>query len=476
MAKIDLSRFIGRGGSEFQAPWESAFETIYTPFEEFIHRQSTSGILLLSCAVLALVVANSPLSSTYEYILHTPLAIGYGSFELSMSLHHWINDGLMAMFFFLVGLELKREFLVGELSDLRQATLPAVAAVGGMAVPALVYFLFNRSGHEANGWGIPMATDIAFAVSILSLLGNRVPKALVMFLVALAIVDDLGAIVVIAVFYTQQLNLMGLVAAGALTALLFAINFLGIRKPLPYLIVGTGLWFALHYSGVHATLAGVIAAFAIPAHPKYDPVAFSSQAKKLIRRFDHSYRPGASVYHSDQLRANVQALELGCKLVQSPLQRIESSLHIPVTYLVIPLFSLANAGMPLSVFDTGDSGMSSITLGVIFGLVLGKSVGITGSVWLAWKLGLGRLPAGCNMQHILGVALLGGIGFTMSIFIAELAFVGLPQDLLYAKAGVLAGSLLAGIGGAAVLYWSGFPQGEGVSNEAQQDSTTDRPG
>lgn len=455
MAKINLGKFIGRGGREFHAPWENSFRTIYTPFEEFIHRQSTSGLLLLSCAVLALIIANSPLSESYQHILHAKLSISIGSATLSLSLHHWINDGLMALFFFLVGLELKREFLVGELSDFSQAILPAVAAVGGMLVPALLYFLINPSGAEANGWGIPMATDIAFAVSILSLLGNRVPKSLLMFLVALAIVDDLGAIVVIAVFYTQELNMWGLSMAVGITALLLVTNFAGARKPLPYVLLGVLLWLALYASGIHATLAGVITAFAIPARPKYDPVAFSSQAKALIKRFDGSYRPGENVYQNDHLRSYVQALESGCKLVQAPLQRIEHSLHIPVTYMVIPLFALANAGMPLSVFETGDSGLSPVTLGVIVGLIGGKTLGIVGSVWIAWKLGLGKLPAGCTMAHVFGVSLLGGIGFTMSIFIAELAFAGMPQELLYAKAGVLAGSLIAGIGGAAFLYWYG---------------------
>jgi NhaA family Na+:H+ antiporter len=455
VAELESNEVKARTGRVFNAPWERAFKTIYTPFEEFIHRQSTSGLLLLSCAVIALIIANSPLSESYAHILHTKLSIGYGSMSLSMSLHHWINDGLMALFFFLVGLELKREFLVGELSDFSLAILPAVAAVGGMVVPALFYFWINPTGPEAMGWGIPMATDIAFAVSILALLGNRVPKALLMFLVALAIVDDLGAIVVIAVFYTQQLNMTGLMFAVVVTVAMLVTNFFGVRKTVPYAVLGVLLWLALHASGIHATLAGVISAFAIPARPKYDPVAFSAQVKTLIRRFDGSYRPGSNVYQNDQLRACVQSLESGCRLVQAPLQRIEHSLHIPVTYMVIPLFALANAGMPLSVFSAGSEGFSSVTLGVIAGLVGGKTVGIAGSVWLAWKLGLGKLPAGCSMRHIFGVGLLGGIGFTMSIFIAELAFVNSPEDLLYAKAGVLAGSLIAGIGGAGFLYWFG---------------------
>ena len=455
MAKSDPSKPGVAAEHVFEAPWERAFQTIYTPFEEFIHRQSTSGVLLLSCAVIALVIANSPISESYEHILHTKLAITLGSTKLSMSLHHWINDGLMTLFFFLVGLELKREFLVGELSDFSLAVLPAVAALGGMVVPALFYFMVNPSGQEAMGWGIPMATDIAFAVSILALLGSRVPKSLLMFLVALAIVDDLGAIVVIAVFYTQELNLWGLLMAVLVIALMIFTNFFGVRKPIPYMVLGLLLWLALYASGIHATLAGVIAAFAIPARPKYDPVGFSAHVKTLIRRFDGSYRPGSNVYQNDQLRACVQSLEQGCKMVQAPLQRIEHSLHIPVTYMVIPLFALANAGMPLSVFKAGEEGFSSVTIGVVLGLVLGKTLGIAGSVWLAWKLGVGKLPNGCGMRHIFGVALLGGIGFTMSIFIAELAFVNSPQDLLYAKAGVLAGSLIAGIGGASILYWFG---------------------
>ncbi len=458
MAKSDAGKPAVSAEHVFEAPWERAFNTIYTPFEEFIHRQSTSGLLLLSCAVIALVIANSPLSEGYQHILHTKLSIKLGSQSLSMSLHHWINDGLMTLFFFLVGLELKREFLVGELSDFSLAILPAIAALGGMVVPALFYFMLNPSGPEAMGWGIPMATDIAFAVSILALLGSRVPKSLLMFLVALAIVDDLGAIIVIAVFYTQELNLLGLLAAGILVFLLVITNFFGVRKPTPYMVLGVMLWLALYSSGIHATLAGVIAAFAIPARPKYDPVGFSAHVKTLIRRFDGSYRPGSDIYHNDQLRACVQSLEQGCKKVQAPLQRIEHSLHIPVTYIVIPLFALANAGMPLSVFEAGEEGFSSITIGVVLGLVAGKTVGIAGSVWVAWKAGIGKLPNGCGMRHIVGVALLGGIGFTMSIFIAELAFANAPQDLLYAKAGVLAGSLIAGILGASILYWFGPDQ------------------
>lgn len=455
MLKINLHKLIGRKGSEFNAPWEQAFDRVLTPFEEFIHRQTTSGVLLLGCAVVALVMANSPMAEAYGKLFHTYFSVGLGSWAISMSLHHWINDGLMAFFFFHVGLELKREFLVGELADPRQAALPAIAAIGGMVVPAAFYYLFNQDGPGIDGWGIPMATDIAFAVGVISLLGARVPKGLLAFLVALAIVDDLGAIMVIAIFYTNEINLWSLFVAADIALLLFMANFFGIRNPVPYLLLGTGLWLALYFSGVHATLAGVISAFAIPAKPKYDPVAFSAQVKNLIRRFDGAYRPGEDIYRNDRIRSYVMALDDGVRLVQPPLQVIERKLHLPVTYIVIPLFALANAGIPLSVFDVGPEGFSSITIGVIAGLVLGKSVGITGAVWLASKMGLGPLPAGCHIGQILGVSLLAGIGFTMSIFISELAFADSASNLLNAKAGVLAGSIVAGILGAALLYWFG---------------------
>jgi len=459
--KIDLGELRGGRGREFKAPWENLFLTVYTPFDEFIHRQSTSGILLLSCGVLALVFANSPLSDAYLHLLHKPVGLQLGDRELVMSLHHWINDGLMTLFFLLVGLELKREFLVGELSDFRKALMPAIAAVGGMVVPALCYLSLNPSGDGLAGWGIPMATDIAFAVGTIALLGNRVPRSLLIFLVALAIVDDLGAILVIALFYTQQLHFDGLLWAGAVATAMVVLNFFGVRRNLPYLLLTVVLWLALHYAGVHATLAGVICAFIIPARPKYDPEAFSSQARRLLAKFDRACEPGLSLYDNSNMRAYLHALERVARLVRAPLQRLEHSLHIPVTYLVIPLFALANAGIPLSVFSVGEDGFSSITLGVMLGLVLGKPLGIAGSTLLAWKLGLGKLPEGCHMGHVLGVSLLGGIGFTMSIFIAELAFAGADQNLLYAKAGVLAGSLIAGIAGAAVLYGCGGSR-EGV--------------
>ena len=437
------------------APWERAFARALTPFEEFVHRQTTGGLLLIVSAIVALVLANSFVADAYFQLLHTPLGIHIGSLAISMSLHHWVNDGLMALFFFVVGMELKREMLVGELADLRQAALPIVAAIGGMVMPALIYLAINHGTDAARGWGIPMATDIAFAVGVLVLLANRVPKALITFLVALAIADDLGAVMVIALFYTQQLAVDWMAASVVLVLLLFALNFVGIRRVLPYFGVAILLWYALLQSGVHATLAGVICAFAIPARPKYDPALFSRHIKKLVERFDASHQMGGNIMTNETLYSVVQTLEQGVRGVQTPLQRLEHSWHLPVAFLVIPIFALFNAGIPLQLGTLGETLTHPVLLGVLLGLVLGKFIGITGACWLALRLGVGQLPSGTRFSQIVAVSVLGGIGFTMSIFIAELGFAGQPEYLLMAKTGVLAASLMAGILGFIWLWWLG---------------------
>ncbi|MDD5363931.1 MAG: Na+/H+ antiporter NhaA [Gallionellaceae bacterium] len=429
------------------APWERAFDRFLTPFEEFVHRQTTSGLLLMAMALLALVLANSAWAEAYRHLVHMPIGLTFGSWAIEKTLHHWVNDGLMALFFFLVGLELKREILVGELASPRQAILPIVAALGGMAMPALIYFALNPAGEAARGWGIPMATDIAFAIGALVLLAGRVPKALITFLVALAIVDDLGAVVVIALFYTDQLVLEALLAGAVLLALLVVCNLAGIRQPLPYFLLGALLWLALLKSGVHATLAGVLTAFTIPARPKFDPARFSAQVRELLARFDALHRPGQSIMTNDDLRATVQTLENGIHGVETPLQRLEHALHMPVAYVIIPVFALINAGIPVDLAGLGATLAHPVTLGVGLGLVLGKFIGIAGASWLALRFGLGQLPAGTRFSQIAGVALLGGIGFTMAIFIADLGFVAQPEYLLMAKTGIIFASLLAGVGG-----------------------------
>ncbi|NOX93487.1 MAG: Na+/H+ antiporter NhaA [Gammaproteobacteria bacterium] len=437
----------------FHAPWEKSFNKILTPFEEFIHRQTTSGLLLMGMAILALVLANSGLSGLYQQWVHLPIGINVGGWVLEKTLQHWVNDGLMTLFFFVVGLELKREILVGELAIPRQAALPVIAAIGGMVVPALIYFSFNHGGDAARGWGIPMATDIAFAIGALVLLARRVPRALITFLVALAIVDDLGAVIIIALFYTEQLVWEALLIAAIILGVLLVFNRAGVRQPLPYFLLGVLLWFALLESGVHATLAGVLTAFMIPARPKYDPVRFSEHMKSLMVRFDASHQPGKSIMTNDDLRTVVHTLENSVHKVETPLQRLERGMHMPVAFLVIPVFAFINAGIPMELASLGDTLTHPVTMGVVFGLVLGKFIGIAGASWLALRLGIAQLPAQTCFSQIAGVALLAGIGFTMAIFIAELGFANQPEYLLMAKTGVLFASLLAGIGGFTWLWW-----------------------
>lgn len=436
----------------YHAPWEKSFEKILTPFEEFIHRQTTSGLLLMASAVIALLLANGPFVSAYEHLIHTPISLIIGSWALEMSLHHWINDGLMALFFFVVGLELKREILVGELAKLRNAILPIGAAIGGMVVPALIYFAINPEGVASRGWGIPMATDIAFAIGTLALLAGRVPNALITFLVALAIVDDLGAVLVIALFYTDTIALIPLAAAGGLFALLLVFNISGIRKTLPYFIVAVFLWYALMLSGVHATLAGILGALSVPAIPKYNPERFSEHVRELMQRFDANHQPGKSILTNDKLRAVVQTLENGVHSVEAPLQRLEHVWHMPVAYLVIPVFALANAGIALDFSALGETFAHPVMLGVSLGLVLGKFLGITGISWIMLRLGIAQLPKDTRFTQIAGVSLLAGIGFTMSIFVAQLGFDGQDNLLLMAKSGILFASLFAGVAGFIWLY------------------------
>lgn len=439
-------------GTEYIAPWEKAFERVLSPLEEFIHRQTTSGVLLMLCAVAALYLANSQWREAYYHLLETPFTLGFPGFQLSKSLHHWINDGLMTLFFFVVGLELKREILVGELADPKQALLPIIAAFGGMLVPVLIYVAVNPHHPAVGGWGVPMATDIAFALGTLALLGRRVPKSLLTFLVALAIVDDLGAVLVIALFYTETINLVALGTAAAMLLLLIALNLGGIRRPLPYVLIGVVLWVAMLQSGIHATLAGIFLAFTIPMRPKYDPERFLSQINGMVEQVRQAYGRDRSIVTNDELRARVQALETGVHLVQAPAQVLEHKMHLPSAYLIIPLFSLANAGIPIDWSALAVTISHPVTVGVAVGLVLGKLLGIAGFSWLAVKLGFCTLPRELNFRHIIGAGLIGGMGFTMSIFIAELGFKHQTQHLLMAKTGILLASLVAGIAGYLWLY------------------------
>ena len=441
-------------GKEYIAPWEKAFNKVLTPLDEFIHRQTTSGVLLMLCAIAALYVANSPWNEPYHRILKAPFTIGMEGFQLSKSLHHWINDGLMALFFFVIGLELKREILVGELADLRLAMLPISAAVGGMLIPVLIYISLNSNGHTLDGWGVPMATDIAFALGALALLGNRVPKSLLTFLVALAIVDDLGAVVIIALFYTETLNHTALFIAAALLIMLLSLNLGGIRRTLPYILLGAVLWIAMLKSGVHATLAGILLAFTIPMRPKYDPKRLVAQIQDMLGHIKLAYEREENIIKNYELRSRVRALGNGVKLTQAPAQIVESKLHLLTAYVVIPIFAFANAGIPIDWSSFGNTLSHPVSIGIAAGLVFGKLIGIAGFSWIAVKFGVASLPDDLNFKHIIGVGLMGGIGFTMSIFIAELGFAHHANDLLIAKTGILLGSGLAGASGFLWLYFT----------------------
>lgn len=433
-------------------PWEKKVASVLNPFEEFIHRQTTSGMLLMLTTVVALVLANSQWSEPYQHLLHMPIGFHIGGWMFSMSLHHWVNDGLMTLFFFVVGLELKRELLVGELSDFRQAALPVFAAMGGMLLPAILFLLMNANGPLSQGWGIPMATDIAFAVGILVLLAHRVPKSLIMFLVALAIADDLGAVLVIALFYTQQLALDGLIFAGLCVITLVFLNVSGFRNPIPYALLGLLLWIALLRSGIHATLAGVIVAFCVPARSRFDPAGFVAYLRKKLTSFGRASHQQANVLTNEALFSLTQEMEQAVKGVQTPLQRLESAWHFPVAYFVIPVFALTNAGIPIQLSQLGLLLTQPVTVGVMLGLVIGKFVGIAGASWLAIQFGLGQLPKGTRMSQIFAVAVLGGIGFTMSIFIAELAYAANPELIIQAKTGILFASFLSAVIGLVWLY------------------------
>jgi Na+:H+ antiporter, NhaA family len=437
------------------APWERNLDRLLTPFEKFVSHQATAGLILMFVAFVALVWANSGWGDIYRHVLHLPISFGFAEIIIKKSLQHWINDGLMTLFFFVVGLELKREFLVGELSSVRLAILPVIAAIGGMLIPALIYVAFNPSGDAARGWGIPMATDIAFALGVIALLAGRVPKALISFLVALAIVDDLGAIVIIAFFYTDQLLWSALLASGIITLCMVALNLLGVRRTSPYFILGFMLWVALMKSGVHATLAGVISAFTIPALPRFDPHVFLDRLKELVVKFDNSFVDGESILKNQKMISTLQAIDKGVNGVEPPLQRIIRIAHKPVAFFILPLFALFNAGVAIDFSHFFVAMQQPVVLGVSFGLLMGKFIGITCFSWAALRIDIVSLPTGVTMQHIAGAAVLASIGFTMSIFVTDLAFGQQPELAQQAKLGILTASLLAGLIGYRWLYLLG---------------------
>ncbi|HRK55389.1 MAG TPA: Na+/H+ antiporter NhaA [Cyclobacteriaceae bacterium] len=413
------------------------------PSPSFINKSSASGIVLFSSAILAMVIANSTWSDAYHAIWKYQFVIGFDEFIISKDLHHWINDGLMAVFFFVVGLELKREIIGGELSDIKSAVLPISAAVGGMVFPALIYLAFNQEGAGSDGWGIPMATDIAFSLGVLYLLGDRVPVSIKVFLTALAITDDLGAVLVIAFFYSSDINFVSLGTGAVFLAVLWIANVIGVRNTIFYALIGIGgLWLAFLMSGVHATIAAVLAAFAIPARTKVKESHFAQHMEYLVARFKKADPNKVSTITKEQLDV-LQDIRSYTKKAITPLQRLEDNMHPLVAFVIMPIFAFSNAGVTLAE-DFLTQLVSPVAMGIMMGLLLGKIVGVVGVSELVLRFTSVQLPKGMNKLHLWGVGFLAAIGFTMSLFIAGLAF---RDELLLqeSKLGILLASLVASI-------------------------------
>ena len=430
---------------------DAPIERLTKPLRLFAAHKLAGAGLLVAATVVALIWANSPHGDAYRAILDTKLTFGLGGFSLSKPLHLWINDGLMGVFFFVVGLEIKREFLSGELSSPRKAVLPIVAAIGGMVVPAGIYFALNAGGPGASGWAIAMATDIAFCLGMLALLGDRAPSSLKIFLTALAIVDDIGAIVVIALFYTAEISMLSLGAGAVILAVSIAANVLGVRNSIFYFILGTLTWLAFLKSGVHATLAAVLMAFTIPAKTRLAPGAFADRVNALLDSFrsdDDESGQKARFLTYEQHHA-LDALNESVKEVLPPVQKLEHALMPLVTFIVLPIFALANAGVRIEPAVLDELG-SPVALGIIAGLFVGKQVGVFGFSWVAIKTGIANLPDDLRLMHLYGGAILAGIGFTMSLFIGGLAF----QDPLLgelSKMSILIASIAAAAWGYIVI-------------------------
>jgi NhaA family Na+:H+ antiporter len=417
---------------------------VLRPLQTFLRTEEASGILLLAAAVAALLWANSPWRASYDALWHTQLTIGLGPWSLAEDLQHWVNDALMALFFLVVGLEIKRELTTGELREPKAAAFPAIAALGGMAVPALLYLAINPSGEPGRGWGIPMATDIAFALGVLAIVGRGLPTALKTFLLALAIVDDIGAILVIAIFYSGSISPGPLLAAAGLLVLILVLQRLQVRWTAVYVLLGVGVWLATFQSGIHATIAGVALGLTTPAVPFQRPRAVSLEAHRVADdTVDDPVPPDADAHQWLHLAGLTRE-------AVSPLARLEHLLHPWTSWVVIPVFALANAGLSITRSTLGEMLTSGVTLGIVAGLVVGKTVGITVFTWMATRTGITRLPEGVRWSQLVGVAALAGIGFTVSLFITSLAFqTQAVQDT--AKVGILAASLLAGLLGALFL-------------------------
>ena len=426
----------------------------YKPYQWFFNEEVVGSVLLLFASVSAVIIANSMYYKTYEHWLHLDISLSLGNLGYSNSLLHWINDGLMALFFFTVGLEIKREILVGELATPKMALLPIFAAAGGMLVPGVIYTAFNYGKPGMAGWGIPVATDIAFSLGAIAILGRRLPLGLRIFLSAFAIADDLGAVVIIAAFYTKTIVIPYLVAGLICVLILLIANMLWVRWLPFYMVVGIITWACVMGSGIHATVAGVVVAMLVPARGKYNIVLFVKNVRRIIDNMStnrHIDGYWFSIFMKSEHLNSVHALETACHNVATPLQRLEHALHPWVIFVIMPLFAFFNAGLPLHDIPLSTAAVHPVTLGCLLGLFIGKPVGISLASYLAVRTGVADLPSGVKWAYIIGAGMLGGIGFTMSLFISGLSFVD-ASLLNYSKLGVLVGSILSASAGLILLY------------------------
>ncbi len=436
----------------YHSPLEKKVRQILTPFQNYIKAQVTASILLLTCTLIALIWASIPaLSHWYDAFTKLSFGFHFENMIFEESLRFWVNDVLLTLFFFFVGLEIKREFLVGELTDHKRALLVLCSAFGGMLVPTAIYLIFNHNTPTQFGWGIPMATDTAFALGILACFRRKLPPGIFTFLAALAIIDDIGAILVVAIFYTQHINTLMLFLAMLLVLLLILINYAGFRKPFPYLLIGLLIWALVEAAGIHGTVAGILVAFLIPARPLRGPNQFIKKAKKLLLNFEKRKQTSQLVLEDPAQHAVLEDVQEIARQATTPLQRWESQLELPVALIILPLFALINAGIPINSHLINSVFTQRVSLGIFLGLVLGKPIGILLFTRMALWCRLGSLPTHTTFKHVISAAMLTGIGFTMSLFIANLSFATNMHVLVIAKAAILFGSIAAGIGGIVLL-------------------------
>ena len=436
----------------YHTPLEQRIHQFLTPLQNYIYSQVLASMLLLACTIAAILWASIPsIANTYYQFTNMMIGLHIGDYVIDKSLRFWVNDLLLTIFFFVIGLEIKRELLVGELTNHKKAMLIVFAAVGGMVIPAAIYYLLNINTPEQKGWGIPMATDTAFALGILACLKHRLPKGVFVFMASLAIIDDIGAILVVAMFYTQTIELSPLFIAACIYVVLILINYSGFRNPAPYILIGLLFWFFIEEAGIHGTLAGILVAFVIPSRPNKGPVKLIESLKELIHLFKKRREINPMILQDKIQHEVLEKVQKVAKQATTPLQRWENKLRLPIVLLILPCFALVNAGIPVSVDLISHLFTDRLALGILFGLVVGKPLGVLLFSYLALTYRIGVLPSQTQFSHIVGVACLTGIGFTMSLFITNLGFYGDAQALLISKAAIFVGSLLAAVLGIVYL-------------------------